>query len=221
MRNDTKNQNLTKRVSSLTAELPCFGIDNLKITEINSSYLRRILSRLTKRGELVRLKKGFYVSSNFIRKTKIENKYSPFLEFLANKIYHPSYLSLEYVLSFHNLLTEAPVNFTAITKKKPVVFSNHLGNFIYRHVKDELFLGFETSLKKDFPVKKASCAKALFDFLYLRKGEVVNTDAFDELRLNLEVLTEKDKKELKKYIEMEGSKKMKEIFGFITSKQYV
>ena len=43
---------------------------------------------------------------------------SAYLEFLAGALYTPSYLSMEYVLHGHGMLTDMPVAFTAATKKK-------------------------------------------------------------------------------------------------------
>lgn len=209
MRND---RNFSLILSSLAENLPCFNIENLEVLDIKRDYLRIILSRREKRGDFLRLKKGLYTSKKFIGEVKNKGRYSDFLEFLANKIYFPSYLSLDYALYQHNLLTEAPVNFTSITKNKTAVFSNKLGNFIYHKVKDSLFCGFNTVKNSDFIIYKATKAKALFDFLYLRKDLISGKATIEELRLNLDEVLPKEKKELEKYIKLEGSKKMEKIY---------
>ncbi len=209
MRND---RNFSLIFSSLVENLPCFNIENLEVLDIKRDYLRIVLSRREKKGDFLRLKRGFYTSKKFIGEAKNKGRYSDFLEFLANKIYFPSYLSLDYTLYQHNLLTEAPVNFTSITKNKTAVFSNKLGNFIYHKVKDNLFCGFNTIKNGDFIIYKATKAKALFDFLYLRKDLISDKNSIKELRLNLDEISPKEKKELEKYIRLEGSKKMKEIY---------
>jgi len=204
-------KNLSKNIFSLITKLPFFKIENLKLVGISTHYLRTILTRYTKRGELIRLKKGVYTSKIFIEETKKEGNYSAFLEFLANEIYSPSYLSLDYILYQENILTEIPVNFTLITKNKTAFFSNVLGSFFYHKIKDELFCGFEIIRESDFIILKATRAKALFDFLYLRKNLLVNKKAIKELRLNLNNFSKSDIEEFKKYLEIEGSKKMKEV----------
>lgn len=208
-------RSLNKKIISLSENLPYFGIENLRILGADLNHLRIALSRLSKRGKIIRLKKGFYVSKEFVEKTKKENNFSAFLEFLASKIYSPSYLSLDYILYENNTLTEIPKNFTLITKNKTAIFSNKLGIFIYHKIKDNLFLGFETKKVRDFLVFKATKTKALFDFLYLRKKIILNKRTAEELRLNLENFNEKEKKELKKYVDLEGTKKMKEIYHFL------
>lgn len=208
MRNNTKSA----KVISLIERLPVFDVRNLEATEIGRKYLRVFLFRKARIGEVVRLKRGFYTPRKIIEDFKNKGKYSDFVEFLAGKIYSHSYLSIDYILYQHNILTEIPKNFTLVTRKKTVIFSNKLGNFIYHKIKDSLFFGFEIVKKNDLIIYKASKAKALFDFLYLRKNLLFNKKICKELRLNLSELTEKDKKELKRYIQLEGSKAMKNIY---------
>ena len=127
----------------------------------------------------------------------------------------PSYLSLDYVLHEHNMLTEIPRNITAVGLRKTAHFSNDLGNFIYHKVKEELFLGFKVAKKGNFSILKATKAKALFDFLYLRKRFLLDKRAVGELRLNLGEFTRTDLKELREYVELEGSPRMKEILNWL------
>ncbi len=209
MRNDFR----TKVIFSLVKNLPYFKIGDLKGIEKNEDYLKVLLSRYCKKGEIVRLKKGLYTPKDFIDKAEKEGNFSSYLEFLVNTLYFPSYLSLDYILYKHNILTEIPRNFTAITLNKTKKFSNKFGNFIYHKVKEELFLGFKVFKKGDFFIYEATKPKALFDFLYLRKNLLVDRKAVEELRLNIENFTEKDKKELRKYINLEGSKKIKKILS--------
>jgi len=203
---------LTKKVLSLIEELPYFEVSNLKMFENDQNYLKITLSRLARKGDIVRLKKGFYTARNFIERIKKENKFSAFLEFLAEKIYFPSYLSLDYVLYENSILTEIPQNFTLVTKNKTAIFSNQMGIFIYHTIKDKLFGGFETQKIGDFLVSKATKAKALFDFLYLRKNIILSKKIAEQLRLNLENFSKREKGELKGYIDLEGSEKMKRIY---------
>ncbi|MEK7167169.1 MAG: hypothetical protein AAB732_02060, partial [Patescibacteria group bacterium] len=111
MRNNTK-ESKTEEILSLIKGFPYFNIENLKGLIKKESYLKILLSRFKKREEVFRLKKGLYVSRNFIDKIEKRGEFSSYLEFLANFLYSPSYLSLEYVLNKFNALTEAPFNFT-------------------------------------------------------------------------------------------------------------
>lgn len=202
-------------IFSAVKTLPYFNLDDLASLEKNKVYLKILLSRYNKSGKAIRLKKGVYVAKNYIDRLEKSDGISAYSEFLAGVLYSPSYLSLDYILYKHNILTEMPVNFTAVTKKKTASFSNNFGNFFYHKIKDKLFSGYETRKEGDFVIFLASKAKALFDWLYLRKNSIVNKEAAKELRLNLFLFSAKDKKELARYINMEGSKKMKEIYHYL------
>lgn len=209
MRNKEK---ISKKVIELAEKLPYFSIENLRLAGVSSEYLRILAARMVKKDDFVRIKKGFYTTKFFVDKMKSENRYSEFLESLAIETYSPSYLSLDYVLYQNNLLTELPVNLTLVSKSKTANFNNPLGNFIYHKIKNTLFLGFKAEKKGEFLIYRATMAKALFDFLYFRKDLLINKEAIKELRLNLGEMHLKDKKEFKKYIDLEGSIKMKKIY---------
>lgn len=210
MRNTKKR---SKTIIELTEKLPVFTLDDLTAVEKNRHYLWLILHRYEKRGKLIRLKRGIYANSTNVEKMKNRGEIEILTDFLANYLYPPSYLSLETILYRHNLLTEIPVNFTSIAKNKTASFTNKLGNFLYHKIKPSLFCGFELNKEGNFSFMKATKAKALFDFLYLRKNILPDKGAVKELRLNLEHLSRTDINELRGYVASEGSKKMKEILS--------
>lgn len=213
MRNNDSSK--IRKIISLAEKLPYFGFADLIPIETNKTYLKILFSRYEKKEKLVRLKKGFYTTEEYVDQSQKSNIFSSYLEFLANILYQPSYLSLDYILYKHNLLTEMPVNFTSMTLKKTTKFSNKFGNFFYHKIKENLFFGFEIIKEGDFTILKATKAKALFDFLYLRKNSLVNKKTVEELRLNLDNFDKFDLKEFKKYSKLERSKKMKEIFNWL------
>ncbi len=188
--------------------MPYFSLANLSVAEKNRQYLKVLLSRYEKKDQLIRLKKGLYVSANYLDFLGKNNLSSAYTEFLANLLYSPSYLSLEYVLYEHNILSEIPKNFTSISQKKTTHLNNNLGNFFYHQISPRLFKGFKIIEKDNFVIFKATRAKALFDYLYLRKNLIISRQAFAELRLNLGNLAKSDLREFKKYLKIEGSKKM-------------
>ena len=213
-----RNNSTTGKILSHVKKLPYFDIGNLGILQISPHYLRIALSRLNSKGEIIRLKKGLYTSRKFVERAKMQNNFSYFLEFLASQICSPSYLSLEYILYENNILTEIPQNFTLITKNKTSVTSNPLGIFLHHKIKDVLFCGFEVKKVGNLLIYRAEKSKALFDFLYLRKRMILNREMIKELRLNLDNFTNQDRKSLQKYIRLEGSKKMMEIYTFLFEK---
>lgn len=205
----------SKRILELAGTLPSFSASDLAPLGEKRLYLNIILSRQVKRGTLMRLRKNLYVAKNYLDEAKRKGAFSDYVEFTANKLYSPSYLSLDYVLHEYNLLTEIPRNMTSVGIRKTDHFSNELGNFLYHTIKKELFCGFKVIKKGDFSILKATKAKALFDFLYFRKRLLVDRKAVEALRLNLNEFTKSDFKELKEYVDKEGSGRMKEIINWL------
>jgi predicted transcriptional regulator of viral defense system len=205
----------TKRILNLVENLPAFDASDLAPIGEERAYLNIILSRQVKQGMMVRLRKNLYVTRKFLDTAEKKGFFSDYVEFTANKLYPPSYLSLDYVLHECNMLTELPRNITSVALRKTDRFTNELGNFIYHKIKEELYLGFKVVKKGNLSILRATKAKALFDFLYFRKRLLVDKEAVSELRLNLEGFTKKDFKELKGYIDLEGSKRMKEIYNWL------
>lgn len=171
--------------------------------------LDKKISQLIRDKYLIPLKKGLYTTKIFylINKTKIE-------EYLANVIYYPSYLSTEYVLSQEGLIPEAVYSYTSITNKKTKIIKNELGVFIYRKIKNSLFLGYrETSFLDGLTIKKASRAKALFDFFYFKTFK--NLQEIEDLRINWDNLKKEDWQDFYQLVMLSKSAKMKKIYNFI------
>ncbi|MCL5266971.1 MAG: hypothetical protein M1469_02570 [Bacteroidetes bacterium] len=123
------------------------------------------LNRWQSRGLLVRLRKGVYLLN------KSDRKIEPSSTYLANQLYTPSYVSLEYALSFYGLIPERVHDITSVTTKKTIRFSNSFGHFGYRHVTPAAFRGFK--IIKDhngLDVFMAEPEKAVVDFLYFTFG---------------------------------------------------
>jgi len=195
--------------------LPFFTLDALK-SLLGENPLPTIKYNL-RTGKLTKLKKGVYVSEEFLKRTKYQGKFEDYLEFLANRLISPSYLSLEYMLAKYAILSESPFTITSITTKTPRIIKNPLATFAYYNIKDELFSGFKLLKKPPFKIMAASRAKALFDYLYLKKRilKTVNKEIVEELRLNLDEFTFPDWQEFEKYLALARSKKLEKIFKIL------
>src|SRR4030066_2368184 len=100
MRNDDIR---SKQILKLVAALPFFGADNLAPIGGKRAYLNIILSRHVNRGMMVHLRKNLYVTKDYLDNAERKGTFSDSGEFTANKLYPPSYLSLDYVLHEHNM----------------------------------------------------------------------------------------------------------------------
>lgn len=165
-----------------------------------------------KSGEIIALKKGLFVSKMYVVRIEESSKnFEKYIQFMANKLRYPSYISLEYMLSLYGVIPEGVYVVTSITSKSSRLFTNTLGNFRYQNIKKELFTGFNESDYKGNSVWLASKAKALFDTIYLRSfgNSSLKYELTEGLRLNLDEFSKDDITEFKKYVDITGSIKMK------------
>ena len=169
------------------------------------------LAQLKKIGYLVPLKKNLYVSDPYFQQTN-RIFYS---EYLAGILRSPSYLSLEYILAKEGVIAEGVVNFTAITLKSSRAYENAAGTFIYRNLKSILFTGYTGETWDDKIIRRATPAKALFDWLYLQKLPHPSSDLSGNLRINWDQLTLDDINEFGKYVKLSQSAKMARILKII------
>lgn len=187
--------------------LSCFDKSALQqFMELSENSLYANIKRWLKQGLIIKLKNGLYVTNNYyLSKEKKED----YVEFIANKLREPSYLSLEYVLQAYGILSEAVYSITSITLKSKNSYTNKLGRFSYRNIKETLFTGFNICEKSDFQIKIATKAKALFDYLYLKFKSIakITKEELISLRLNLEKISKKDLEEFNQYAKKAGIKK--------------
>jgi len=86
------------------------------------------ITDMLRQGAIVRIRKGLYVFGNGYR------RYPYSRELLANLIYGPSYVSLDYALAYHGLIPERVEALTSVTVGKSKRFSTPAGLFIYRQI---------------------------------------------------------------------------------------
>ena len=123
------------------------------------------INRWSKKGFLIRVRRGMYILNQHDRKA------APDINYIANRIYEPSYVSLEYALSFYGLIPESVVDITSITTRKTNVFRNELGVFSYSHVKPQAFRGFKKMGNARMPFYMAGPEKAVADFVYFHLSQ--------------------------------------------------
>ncbi|MEK9165276.1 MAG: hypothetical protein AAB525_00235 [Patescibacteria group bacterium] len=203
---------MTQKILEKFNTLPCFSKQNLKLSQDNSNYsFDKNIQNWLARGIIKQLKNGLYVSERYILAEKDITAYS---EFIASKLVYPSYLSCEYVLQKYNLLTEAIYTITSVTSKTTRTIKNFLAKFSYYNLKKELITGFMEFSYKNNKYWQATKAKALFDYIYLRKNNFFNFSLAElsELRLNTDEFSKNDLRELKKYIQLSNDVKMQKFF---------
>jgi len=176
--------------------------------------LDKKITQLKSKDYLINLKRGLYVTGAYLNSQTNRGIYC---QYIANILRYPSYLSTEYILSENNLIPEAVYVWTSVTSKSSRKYENSLGMFIYKNIKESLFTGFKKEKIGEFKIATASLAKALFDYLYLKRnlGADLEFELKEGLRINWLSFSNSDLRELEKYVEFSQSGKMKKILKII------
>lgn len=184
---------------------PVFSLQSLRLIGINLYPYQ--LTMWSNKGYITKLKNGIYAVSD--RKNKIKR------EHIAYRLYEPSYISLEWALSYYGLIPEMVFSVTSVTTKTTRNYDNKIGLFIYRHIKPSMFTGYKKMDVENQPYLMALPEKALVDYFYLNSSKINNQDEFDELRLNKIEIESLDSKKIEEFGELTGSKKVKKIIKML------
>lgn len=160
----------------ITEGLPVINTEILLAGVTDPRPVKVQITRWTKKGKLIQLKRGFYLLAEPFRKIAI---YEPYI---ASILKQPSYISLEKALEYYGLIPEAVSVFTSVTTSRQGRFVSNVGTFDYRHIKKSLFWGYESVTINKQTAFIASAEKALLDFFYL-KGMSISLGYLEELRL--------------------------------------
>ena len=126
---------------SLRKAIPWEEFDYQALLDALQDYAhpRDKISDLLRKDVIVRVKKGLYIFGDSYRKQPYSR------EILANLIYGPSCVSLEYALHNHGLTPERSIALTSVTTKRPKKFETPVGLFLYKNVPEA---GFHVGLQR-------------------------------------------------------------------------
>ena len=154
------------------------------------------------KGYIERLKRDLYACAEPFLGSELPDLY------VANKLYTPSYISLETALSLYNIIPEIAAQATSVTTRPSREFKNRHGVFIYRSCKKRAFTGYRIVSYEGYKVLIADKEKALVDFLYFKLCHGRALD-FDEERFDEDVL---------RGIEWKKAEEYAALFNNVTSK---
>jgi len=171
------------------------------IEKLFPAYNKMNLVNWQKKGHITRIRNSWYCFSEI-------NEIKSYNLLIANKIYKPSYVSLETALSFYGFIPEAVFLTTSVSSRKTIEFDTKLGVYSYKSIKENLFFGYKLLDFDKSIIKIAEPEKAILDFLYLKKS-VNNINDITALRLNKnEIKLVVDFKKLHNYTSLFNSKKL-------------
>ncbi len=162
-------------------DLGCFNINQVYAWQ--PGFDKNNITRWVKENRLIKLRNSFYSFPEYLNTPN-------FPLFVANYIYMPSYVSLQYALAYYGLIPEAVFDITCVTSRKTNTFSNKFGRFNYRNMQPEYIFGYVLKqIETGASFMLATPEKAIIDLLYL--FPIYNShDEMEELRLDIDFLTE-------------------------------
>lgn len=153
------------------------------IQKISGNFSHRRLTEWQQKNYIKKIKKGCYFFSD--RSFSEES-----LFVVANRIYSPSYISLESALRYYNLIPEGVFKIISVSTKKTTSFDNELGVFEYRNIKPSSFFEYNVIESNYNRFKIATVEKAIIDYFYFYTNLKTPQD-FESLRINKDILLEK------------------------------
>lgn len=157
---------------------------------------RHLIARLVNQGELIRLKNGLYLIEEKLWQEG--QKRVPYPQ-VANSLYGPSYVSLEWALSFYGMIPERVFAVTSMTLGKKRDYTTPVGLFTYVPLSPKRYVPGVT-LNREGSFLIATKEKALADLVYmscrgLSKEEIL-IDLLESKRIERESLQKLDKTHL-------------------------
>lgn len=169
-----------------------------------TKVLHNQVNQWAKNGDIIKLRRGLYTLCDGDRKVGLSKR------LLANVLYSPSYISLEYALSYYDMIPEAVFAVTSVSTRKTKEFTNEFGHFIYKSVKRCAFTDF-ISIKDEFGFTclMATPEKALIDYLYFNVSSTTKVDeGFFENSMRLQNEEQLDAQSIAEISERFNSKKI-------------
>jgi predicted transcriptional regulator of viral defense system len=174
------------------------------------------IKRLLDAGDIVGVKKGLYVFGEAYRRAAVSR------ELLANLIYGPSYVSLDYALAWHGLIPERVATVTSVTTGRSREFSTPFGVFSYRSLSEQRYaVGAALEQSEAETVLLASPEKALADKVWTDKRfagtSMADYDAYlqEDLRIDTDRLPSLDWGRLDTVRAAYSSRKIDRLVGYL------
>lgn len=132
----------------------------IQTLDTSPQHLSTQLTRLVHKGLVTKIAKGWY-----------ENPYNPASpEEIAMRLRYPAYLSMEYLLSKENILSQRTYTLTVMNLKRRYTFTVKNTTIEYHQLSKPLFFGY----REHQDIQMAAPEKALLDLLYIRGSKNPN-----------------------------------------------
>ena len=171
------------KLTDFKEQMASYTVFSLRdIYNVIPDFNYRQLNRWKQNGSLKSVRRGFYHLNH-------QFKHDYGLMAVANKIYKPSYVSLETVFQIYNFIPELVFQITSVSTNKTTFFESEIANFSYKQINPDLFFGYRLVEFDSETIFIAQPEKAILDYLYL-KPHFNSLSDFKALRFDKEMITE-------------------------------
>lgn len=201
-------------------QFPRVEFDYQTLLDALKSYSRPRdkISDMIRKGVILRVKKGLYIFGENYRR----HPYSK--ELLANLIYGPSYISMEFALQFYGMIPERVEAVTSVTTGRSKRFMTPLGLFVYRSIPLSLFRLGMTRIELDANTAflMATPEKALCDKIRDDRGvgwrslKDMRSYLIEGLRIEKKTLSELNLEHIAEIAQCGASGKLRLLQKFVT-----
>ncbi|MFV2082130.1 MAG: hypothetical protein ACC669_09710 [bacterium] len=206
-------------IESIRKQIPQEEFDYQTLLDCLKSYSRPRdkISDFLQKGRIVRIKKGLYIFGEDYRRSPYSR------EILANLIYGPSYISLDYALHYYGLIPERVESVTSVTTGRSRKYFTPIGLFNYRGISLNAFrLGMDRiELSEGRSFLMAVPEKALADKIQSDRGTGIKTQhelryyLMESLRIDESSLAELDSNLIRLIAQQYRSRKLSLLSRFI------
>ena len=171
-------------------QFPIFSTSDIE--KVDLSFHKQRLSEWQKKGYVRKIRQGFYMFTD----QAVDEKT---LFTIANRMYAPSYISLEMALSVYGFIPEAVYGVTSVSSQNTRHIKTDVGDFSYRHIQPHLMFGYEVQAHNNYRYQIAEPEKALLDFLYLHANMCDNESLAGMRFTNSEVCARINEEKFRRY----------------------
>lgn len=140
-------------------KLYLFGASDIRtLFGLSDVATASLLHRYKKQEFILQVKRGLYVFPDAM----------PPDVYIANKLYSPSYVSLEFALSYRGIIPETVYEITSVTAKATRRFETLGKIFSFRKIKRSAYTGYGVEKQGGLSFYIADAEKAFVDANYLR-----------------------------------------------------
>lgn len=211
---------MSSDIVSIRKLIPFDVFDYTVLVSALSEYskARDKITKLLDSGNIVRIKKGLYCFAETLRKHALSREY------VANLIYGPSYVSLEYAMAYHGLIPERVNIVTSVTTRRSRDFDTPFGRFSYRRMTENRYnCAADLAESAGISFLMATPEKALTDKVWTDKRltnpsvSEIEEYLIDDLRLDPERLAELAGERLRRIGLAFSSRKIDNLIRYVES----